>query len=214
MDGNNRWSKLNSYSKYTAYKTGADNLFKLSSYIFDNYDVDIISAFALSSSNLLRPPKDILTIKKVLNYSLNKIIKQNIDFKIKFIGNLSFLDSELKKKINEIKRLNLSIKNKKQLLIFINYSGQEDILRSVNQLKKLNLRASKKNFLDNLYTRNIEDPDILIRSGGYVRLSNFMLFQLSFTELFFLKKLWPDISINDVKKIINKFSTIERKFGK
>ena len=214
MDGNNRWSNLNSYSKYKGYKTGADNLFKLSSYIFDNYEVNIISAFALSSSNLLRPPNDIITIKKVLNYSLNKLLKQNIDFKVKFIGNLSFLDRELKKKINEIKRLNLLIKNKKQLLIFINYSGQEDILRSVNRLNKSNLRASKRNFLDNLYTKNIEDPDILIRSGGYVRISNFMLFQLSFTELFFLKKLWPDVSTKDVKKIIHKFSVIERKFGK
>ncbi len=214
MDGNSRWSNLNKYSKYKGYKTGADNLFKLSSYIFDNYEVNIISAFALSSSNLLRPPNDIITIKKVLNYSLNKLLKQNIDFKVKFIGNLSFLDRELKKKINEIKRLNLLIKNKKQLLIFINYSGQEDILRSVNRLNKSNLRASKRNFLDNLYTKNIEDPDILIRSGGYVRISNFMLFQLSFTELFFLKKLWPDVSTKDVKKIIHKFSVIERKFGK
>ena len=105
MDGNNRWSKLNSYSKYTGYKTGADNLFKLSSYIFDNYDVNIISAFALSSSNLLRPPNDILTIKKVLNYSLNKILKKNIDFKIKFIGNLNFLDKKLKKKLIKLKDL-------------------------------------------------------------------------------------------------------------
>ena len=214
MDGNSRWSNLNKYSKYKGYKTGADNLFKLSSYIFDNYEINNISAFALSTSNLLRPPNDIITIKKVLNYSLNKILKQNIDFKIKFIGDLSFLDRELKKKINEIKRLNLLIKNKKQLLIFINYSGQEDILRSVNRLNKSNLRASKRNFLDNLYTKNIEDPDILIRSGGYVRISNFMLFQLSFTELFFLKKLWPDVSTKDVKKIIHKFSVIERKFGK
>ena len=214
MDGNNRWSKLNSYSKYKGYKTGADNLFKLSSYIFDNHEVNIISAFALSSSNLLRPPNNIFTIKKVLNYSLNKILKQNIDFKIKFIGNLGFLDREIKKKINRIKDLNLLIKNKKQLLIFINYSGQEDVLRSINRLNKSNLRISKKNFLDNLYTKNIPDPDILIRSGGYIRLSNFMLFQLSFTELFFLKKLWPDLSTKDVKKIINKFSVIERKFGK
>ena len=214
MDGNNRWSKLNSHSKYIGYKTGADNLFKLSSYVFRNYDVNTISAFALSSSNLLRPTKDILTIKKVLNYSLNKILKQNIDFKIKFIGNLNFLDREIKKKINEIKRLNLSIKNKRQLLIFINYSGQDDILRSVNKLNNSNLKVSKKNFLDNLYTKNIQDPDILIRSGGYIRLSNFMLFQLSFTELFFLKKLWPDLSTQDIKKIINKFSVIERKFGK
>ena len=214
MDGNNRWSKLNAYSKYKGYKTGADNLFKLSSYIFKNYDVNIVSAFALSSSNLLRPTKDVLTIKKVLNYSLDKILKQNIEFKIEFIGNLSFLDREIKKKINEIKRLNLLIKNKKQLLIFINYSGQEDILRSANRLNKSNLRFSKKKFLNNLYTKNIQDPDILIRSGGYVRLSNFMLFQISFTELFFLKKLWPDLSTKDVKKIINKFNVIERKFGK
>lgn len=214
MDGNNRWSKLNSLSKYAGYKTGADNLFKLSSYIFNNYDVNVVSAFALSSSNLLRPPKDILTIKKVLKYSLNKILKQNIDFKIEFIGNLSFLDKEIKKKISEIKRLNFLVKNQKRLLIFINYSGQEDILRSVSRLNKTNLRVSKKNFLDNLYTKNIQDPDILIRSGGYIRLSNFMLFQLSFTELFFLKKLWPDLSTKDVKKIINKFSVIERKFGK
>ena len=214
MDGNNRWSKLNSHSNYMGYKNGADNLFKLSSYIFDNYDINIISAFALSSSNLLRPQKDLHTIKKVLNYSLNKILKQNINFKIKFIGNLSFLDREIKKKITQVKKLSLSIKNKKQLLIFINYSGQDDILRSVNRLNKSNLRVSKKNFLDNLYTKNIKDPDILIRSGGYIRLSNFMLFQISFTELFFLKKLWPDLSTKDVKRIINKFNVIKRKFGK
>ena len=98
MDGNNRWSKLNACSKYKGYKAGADNLFKLSTYIFKNYDVNIVSAFALSNSNLLRPTKDLLTIKKVLNYSLNKILKQNIEFKIEFIGNLSFLDREIKKK--------------------------------------------------------------------------------------------------------------------
>ena len=102
------------------------------------------------------------------------------------------------------------IKNKKQLLIFINYSGQEDILRSVNNWI-IQIKVSKK-FLDNLYTKNIEDPDILIRSGGYFRLSNFMLFQFHLLSCF-LKKLWPDISINDVKKIINKFSHW-RKFGK
>ena len=101
------------------------------------------------------------------------------------------------------------------MIIYINYSGKDDIIKSCNDFYKLN---SNKNITDNiikknLYSKNIPDPDVLIRTGGYQRISDFMLYQISFTELMFSKKLWPDFSNSDVDKLIDKFYKIERKFG-
>ena len=116
--------------------------------------------------------------------------------------------------VNKINDLNLiNNKNKKTLFILINYSGQDDILNSVIQIDKLKLKPNKANFEKNLFLSDVPNPDILIRTGGYHRISNFMLYQLSFTDFFFLKKLWPDLKKNDVKKIINNFKKINRKFG-
>ena len=205
MDGNNRWAKKKSINKFNAYKKGSEKLIKLSSFIFNKYGVENISAFALSSNNLKRSNYVINTIKKVLHTSLSELENYKINFNIRIIGNFNFLDKET---INKILKINNNSLYNKNLYIFLNYGGREDIHQASRKMKK------SDHFPDNLLTKNIPDPDILIRSGGYSRLSNFMLYQLSFTELFFIKKLWPDITNKDIVKIIEKFHSIDRKFGK
>lgn len=213
MDGNNRWSVKKNTTKYNSYKYGAEKLLYLSKNLFEFYDdLDEISAFALSSHNLKRPKYIINIIKKILLELLdNSLQAQNINYRLCIIGDLDFLDKKIIDKIKLIESQNLN--SKKKLNIFLNYSGQQDIINSVNQFKKNKNTISKFTFEKNLSTKNLLKPDILIRTGGYNRISDFMLYEIAFTELFFLKKLWPEINLTDIKKIINKFNKIERKFG-
>lgn len=205
MDGNNRWSKINNLSHYESYKRGGINLISLSNYIFENYKTNFISAFALSNNNLNRSKKLINTLKNVLLVFLRDTLKNNYNFQISFIGDLSVFDGEIKKLLNKIQLQNIS--KKKKLIIFLNYSGRKDIETSYKSNNK------KKTYLNSLSTYNIPDPDMLIRTGGYQRISDFMLYQIAFTELFFTKKLWPDLSKKDINNFIKKYMLIKRKFG-
>ena len=208
MDGNNRWSKKNNYNKYNGYKKGANTLINLSNFIFDNTNAKYISAFALSKNNLSRSKNLISTLKKILSEFLNKVIedKNKYDFNIKFIGDRKFLSKQINKKIDELEYFNKV--HKKYLFIYINYSGKADIHQASLKYNNNHLK-----FDNLLMTKGIPDPDILIRTGGFKRLSDFLLYNLTFTELYFLKKLWPDLNKNDLSKIFINFDTIERKFG-
>ena len=212
MDGNNRWSKKNSKSKIESYSKGAKKILSLSENIFKNYNVNYISAFALSNNNLNRTKTLINILKNILEKFLSNEKKiSTIKFQIIFLGDLRFLGKNLNSKIEDLEKRN---KNKKhKLLIFLNYSGRKDIdllykNEKINFLNKNNYKINKL-----LLTKNIPDPEILIRTGGHQRISDFMLYQLAFTELFFLKKLWPDISNSDVRAVISKYKLINRKFG-
>ena len=211
MDGNNRWSKKNKTNKYNGYKEGANTIIKLSNYIFHNTDTKYISAFALSKNNLNRSSNLILTLKKILLEFLNKVIEDEItyQFNIRFIGNRNFLSQVINKKIDQLERQKKI--NKKTLLIYINYSGKNDIEQAAIKYRQ-NFKKINK-FNNYLLTSGIPDPDILVRTGGFNRLSDFLIYQSTFTELFFLKKLWPDLNKNDVSKIFSKYNLIERKFG-
>tara|TARA_Y100001935_G_scaffold127309_1_gene105536 strand:- start:672 stop:1310 length:639 start_codon:yes stop_codon:yes gene_type:complete len=211
MDGNNRWSKKNKCGRYNGYKEGANTLIKLSNYIFDHSDTKFISAFALSKNNLNRSKNLISTLKKILLEFLNKVIEDDIkyNFNIKFIGNRNFLSSEINKKINQLESLKNN--NQKSLLIYVNYSGKNDIQQAAFNYHKNYKNTS--NFHSFLMTSGIPDPDILIRTGGFNRLSDFLIYQSSFAELFFSKKLWPDLNSSDLSKIFKKYYSIERKFG-
>ena len=214
MDGNNRWSKKKNINKYKGYKKGSNNLILLSNYIFENTKSKYISAFALSKSNLNRSKKLITILKKVLLEFLDQKIDNNFKnkFNIKFIGDKSFLDKEIRDKIDEVE--NININSSKFLLIYINYSGQDDIKQAAHNYHIQNKnKKNKVRFEDFLYTKGIPDPDILIRTGGYKRLSDFILYQANFTEFFFTDKLWPDFTVMDLLKVFNKYYLIERKFG-
>ena len=211
MDGNNRWSKKNNLDKYSSYKKGAYKLLEITNFIFDNYKINYVSAFALSKNNLKRGKMLLNIIEKILIDFLDKSKdEKKIEFNIKFIGDLNFLPKKILLRLKKFDNFNK--KNRKKLLIYLNYSGKEDIYKASLSLKRLK-KNNLKNFENFLSTNKIPDPDMLIRSGGYKRLSNFLLYQVSFTELFFSNKLWPDINKTDIKKYINQFYKIDRKFG-
>ncbi len=210
MDGNNRWSKKNNISILNSYSKGAENLIKLANFIFQNTNINTISAFALSSKNLNRPKKTLDIIVKVLNNFLDKSLKDSQHkFSYKFKGDLNFLDKSIKSKIKKVE--DLTKNNSKSLIILLNYSGQTDLIESFIKINKQHLPINKSNIQNNLEVS--EEPDILIRTGGFQRISDFFLFNISFTELFFINKLWPDFNTKDFSNILNKYQKIERKFG-
>ena len=210
MDGNNRWSIKNKVSKFEAYRKGSKNLLQITEYLFDNYDLNFVSAFALSSNNLKRDAKLIKILKKVFKYFLDDLyngIQKN--YSVEIIGDLSFLDKSIILKTKDY--INNQKKMKNKLILFINYGGQEDI---ENASKSLSTKKTENFKITNfLSTNKFPNPDILLRSGGFQRLSNFMLYEIAFTEFFFSKKLWPDIKKTDLKRIIKNYYNIERKFG-
>ena len=212
MDGNNRWSKNNDFNKFKGYKAGVENLLKISDYLFNHNKVNYISAFALSKNNLKRPKSLINVLKNILIEFLDNESKLNSckKYNIRFIGDRNFLSKEINRKIDYIE--NLKKNSKKYLIIYLNYSGRQDIIQAAKKFKFSKIKNSS--FIKFLSTSNFPDPQILIRTGGFNRISDFLIFQLTFTEFFFTKKLWPDLKIIDVLRILKKYYSIERKFGR
>ena len=212
MDGNNRWSKKNDFNKFKGYKAGVENLLKISDYLFNHNKVNYISAFALSKNNLKRPKSLINVLKNILIEFLDNESKLNSckKYNIRFIGDRNFLSKEINRKIDYIE--NLKKNSKKYLIIYLNYSGRQDIIQAAKKFKFSKIKNSS--FIKFLSTSNFPDPQILIRTGGFNRISDFLIFQLTFTEFFFTKKLWPDLKIYDVLRILKKYYLIERKFGR
>ncbi len=209
MDGNHRWSKKNNLPKYDSYKRGANKLLELTKFVFEKYDIRFVSAFALSKHNLKRGSSIIKIIKMLLYAFLEGNIDKNKNsFNIVFKGNLNILPKKL---VNDLKNLESS-KFKHNLIIYLNYSGKDDILSATNILNK-STHINDKIFKNALKSSSIPDPDMLIRTGGFKRLSDFFLYQVSFTEFFFTNILWPDLKKSNIKNFIKQFYKIDRKFG-
>ena len=137
---------------------------------------------------------------------------QKRDIKIKIIGNINPFPKKLKSKLRNIQ--NLTKQNKKiQINMALNYGSREEIVSTINFLKKRKIPINEKNINNNLYTKNIPEPDIIIRTGNTNRISNFLIWQSIYSEIFFVKKMWPEFNETDYNKIINKFSRISRTFG-
>ena len=211
MDGNNRWGKKNNVQSFNAYKRGANTLISISKNLFEKHNLKYISAFALSKNNLSRSKKLLNNIIKVLDFFLDRaLVQEKFNFKINFKGDLNFLSLNIRKKILNVSALNKSSHH--TLYIYLNYSGTDDILKTSKLLKNKNFDL--KMFKSYMVSGMAPDPEILIRTGGFHRISDFFLLQLSFTEFFFIKKLWPDLKFSDLEKIILKYKKIERKFGR
>lgn len=210
MDGNGRWGKRKAKNRNFGHIKGVEVVKKIVKASI-NLKIPILTFYVFSSENWRRPKKEInflfLLIKKYFAKNIKDLIAEGI--KINILGELNLLPSEIRLLLK--KSISLSKNNKKIIVnLAINYGARNEILRaSKNNRSKLDIKSFEKK----LYTINQPDPDILIRTGGYQRLSNFMLWQLAYTELFFIKKLWPDFNQNDLKKIIEKFKKIKRNFG-
>ena len=170
--------------------------------------------FAFSTENWKRPKKEInfliYLLERYVDKELNKLIEKKV--RLKIIGNLNKFPTSLKRKLKKSEQTTKN-NNKIQLNIALNYGSKEEIVKSVKKINKLSLPINSKNISKYLYTSNIPDPEILIRTGNRYRLSNFLLWQASYTEIFFIKKLWPDFNKKDFNKIISYFSKVRRNFG-
>jgi len=168
-----------------AYKAGAKKLISMSKFIFDKFDVPYVSAFAISRSNLNRSKQSINILVKILREFIDEYLNNlsKFDFNLIFIGKFDFLPKDINLKLEEVNKRNRNFKF--NLIIFINYSGRYDVIESISSSIIKNKNITLNTFSNNLLTANFPDPDILIRTGGFKRISDFMLFQLSFTELFF-----------------------------
>ena len=210
MDGNGRWGKKKNKGRNYGHLKGVETVKKIVTSSL-KFKIPIVTFYVFSSENWKRPKKEIFFLFKLIkNYfsqEIHNIIKQGI--KINIFGETKKLSTDIKLTLK--KTCNLTKNNKKIIVnLAINYGSKNEILNAFKQNKK---KISVKNLEKNLYTKDMPDPDILIRTGGHQRLSNFMLWQLAYSELFFLDKLWPDFNKNDLKKIINKYSRGKRNFG-
>ena len=214
MDGNGRWGLKRNKSRNFGHKAGLLSAEKVIKKTIEK-KIKFLTLYAFSTENWQRPRKEIKFLFNLLEeYLLNKtkdLNKQGIKFKV--IGNKKLLPKKLIKMLSISEKI--TKKNKTlQLNLALNYGSKEEIINAFkNLISNKNKEININNFEKELYTKNIPDPEILIRTGGTKRLSNFLLWQLAYTEIFFIDKLWPDFNSNDYKKIINKFFNIKRNFG-
>ena len=213
MDGNGRWGILRRKSRNFGHKEGLKTVEKIIKESL-RQKIKYLTLYAFSTENWKRPKREISYLFSLLDSFLSNKLKELNKEKIRFfvIGKKKF-----NKKLNNL--LNYSEKltsnNKRlQINLALNYGSKSEIVNSINNIRKKRLKVNERNISKNLYTKNIPDPDILIRTGNRKRLSNFLLWQLAYSEIFFESKLWPDFNEKDYNKILNIFKKTKRNFGR
>ena len=214
MDGNGRWGLKKKNSRNLGHKKGITRVEEIISQSIKK-KIKFLTLYTFSSDNWKRPKIEInflfTLLENYIDKELNNFKKKNI--KINILGEISKFPLRLKSKLRKVER-KTNNNTLIQINLALNYGSRQEI---INAFKKINLKKKKKIteklISSNLYTRNIPDPEILIRTGNTNRLSNFLLWQMNYTEIFFIKKLWPDFNKNDFNKILNKFNKIKRNFG-
>ena len=213
MDGNGRWGLKHKNSRNAGHRAGLNTVERIIKQSIKN-KIKFLTLFAFSTENWKRPKKEIDYLFNLLeNFLINKIDdlhKQNI--KLKIIGTKNF-----SKKLNLL--LNLAEKktsknSKIQINLALNYGAKFELISAIKKLQKNKNKINEKNIEKFLYTKNIPDPDLMIRTGNTKRLSNFLLWQLAYSEIFFEKKMWPDFNDKDYLKIIKEYKNLKRNFGK
>ncbi len=212
MDGNGRWGIKHKKSRNLGHKEGLKTVEKIIKVSIKN-KIKYLTLYAFSTENWKRPKKEIKflfnLLENFLSNKLNDLNKQNV--KLKFIGKKNF-----SKKINILLKKSekkTTKNNKLQINLALNYGSKSELVHSFNQINKNKKKINEKNISKHLFTQNIPDPDFLIRTGNTHRLSNFLLWQLAYSEIFFEKKLWPDFNEKDYTKVLVKFKKIKRNYG-
>jgi len=213
MDGNGRWGLKYKNSRNSGHKAGLNTVEKIIKETVKN-KISYLTLFAFSTENWKRPKKEINYLFGLLeNFLINRIEdlhKQNI--KLKILGSKKF-SPKLNKLLNNSERKTLN-NTKLQINLALNYGSKSELIDAFKKMKKSKNIINEKNLSRNLQTKNIPDPDLLIRTGNTKRLSNFLLWQLAYSEIFFEKKLWPAFNAKDYNKIIKEYKNIKRNFGK
>ena len=210
MDGNGRWGQKKNKGRNFGHLNGVSTVKKIVEASI-KFKIPVITFYVFSTENWKRPKSEInFLFNLIINY-FNKELKNVISngIKINIIGKINKLPLKIRSTLKD--SIKLTKKNKKIIVnLAINYGSKDEIVIATRKIKK---KVSVKSIDNNLFTKNLPNPDILIRTGGHKRLSNFMLWQLAYSEIYFLDKLWPDFNKHDLKKIVNNFKRIKRNFG-
>jgi len=213
MDGNGRWGLKNKKSRNLGHRAGLKAVEKIIKASIRN-NIKYLTLYAFSTENWKRPN---LEIKFLLNL-LESFLKDKINelnengIKIKIIGDIKKFPKKIQ--VNLISAQKITFKNKKlNLVLALNYGSKSELVNAIKIIKNKKMKINESSIAKSLYTKGIPNPDILIRTGNTKRLSNFLLWQMSYSEIFFEKKMWPDFNEKDYKKILNKFKIIKRNFG-
>ena len=213
MDGNGRWGIKHKKSRNLGHKAGLNTVEKIIRSSLKN-KIKYLTLYAFSTENWKRPKNEINFLFSLLNdfidQKINDFIKNKI--KLKIIGNINPFNKKLKKKLKNSEKVTKSY-SKLQVNLALNYGAKTELIDAFKKLIKNKQNINTKNLEKNLYTTNIPDPDILIRTGNTKRLSNFLLWQIAYSEIYFEKKLWPDFNENDYNMILKNFKKIKRNYG-
>ena len=212
MDGNGRWGLRNKKSRNLGHQEGLKTVEKIIKSTIKN-KINFLTLFVFSTENWKRPKKEVNFLFKLLESFLGDKIfelnKQNIKLKVIGVKNFSKKINKLLKDSEDLTKKN----NKLQINLALNYGSKNELVNALKKITKKKININERNISKNLYTNGIPDPDLLIRTGDTNRLSNFLLWQIAYSEIFFEKKLWPDFNEKDYEKILLKFKKIKRNFG-
>ncbi len=212
MDGNGRWAKKRGLKRIEGHKKGAEVVKEITTYCADNPEIDILTLYAFSTENWKRPKMEVDFLMKLLDNWLKKELETYIKNDVKFetIGDISKFSDKLKKRIQYTKEVTKNNKKLTQVLA-LNYGSRDEITRAVKKLVEKNEEITPENIQKNLDISR--DVDLLIRTSGEIRISNFLLWQIAYAEMFFTPTLWPDFTTIELEKILNEFKNRERRFG-
>ena len=216
MDGNRRWANANNLPSYEGHKKGAENLWNIINNI-QEFKLKFLTVFVFSTENWKRSRREISFLMNLLNQflddTISKITENN--FRVRFIGDLSPFDKKIKDKI-EIIQNNSQLHKGVVITLALNYGGRLDIISAINEIlfqNKKSIPIDENNFKKYTLNKDLPDPDLLIRTGGEMRLSNFLLWDLAYTELMFVPQMWPDFDKSILENCISDYSKRTRKYG-
>jgi len=212
MDGNGRWAKKRGLKRIEGHKKGAEVVKEITTYCANNPDIEILTLYAFSTENWKRPKMEVDFLMRLLDNWLKKELDTYIKNDVKFetIGDISKFSDKLKKRIEYTKEVTKNNKKLTQVLA-LNYGSKDEITRAIKKLIKKNEEITPENIQRNLDISR--DVDLLIRTSGEIRVSNFLLWQIAYAEMFFTPTLWPDFTSEELEKILNEFKKRERRFG-
>ena len=214
MDGNRRWAKKKGFLPWLGHKKGFKKLEEVVEWAAETGITNLI-VFAFSTENWRRSRREISEIIKILNIGLTKKVSVLTErgARVSFMGNRSDFDKKTKALMEKAENIRPK-KEKINLVVALSYGGRDEIIRAAEQTMKKKIKMSEKHLSENLDTENMPDPDLIIRTGGEMRLSNFLLWQSAYSELFFTQTLWPDFSKREFLEIIDEYKKRERRNGK
>ncbi len=215
MDGNGRWALNKNLDRFKGHEKGVKVVKEVTKYCSE-IGVKYLTLYTFSNENWNRPAKEVISLMKLFRKTLideiNLILENDIKFKV--IGDKTKLDILTRKKIDDLESKTKNNKNM-QLILALSYGSRQEIITAVNNLLKKNKnKVNLDDFINSLFTKNIPDPDILIRTGFEKRISNFLLWQIAYSEIFFIDDYWPNFNKKILENIINEYNLRERRYGK